>query len=184
MERPRFQQMLADAQEGRFDIVVVLAIDRLSRNIRHFLNTFKALKDLGIGLISVTQPIDTESDLGEFTINLLSLLADFERKKISSRTKSGKRAATRNGAYLPGRPPFGYIFNKDTKAIEINDDQQGIYLEMIDLYTVDKLTSPQIAIGAGVLARGSGHAKRHWRGGRATLTYDYALWTGCVIFSA
>ena len=107
--------------------------------MRHFLNTFKTLKDLGIGLISVTQPIDTESDLGEFTINLLSLLADFERKQIASRTKSGKRAATRNGTYLPGRPPFGYIFNKDTKTIEIHREQQKIYLEIVDLYTVSKL---------------------------------------------
>ncbi|MBW2608685.1 MAG: recombinase family protein, partial [Deltaproteobacteria bacterium] len=96
-------------------------------------------------LISVVEGIDSGTEGGEFTIKLLSVIAEQERKQISRRTKSGKRAAAKNGSYLPGRAPFGYTFNKETKTIETNEEQKKVYLEMVDLYTIDHLSTPKVA---------------------------------------
>jgi len=143
--RPQYQAMLADAQAHAFDIIVVLSIDRFSRNTSHFLQTFDKLEEWDIGFVSVSQNIDTDSDLGDFTIKLLSLLADFERKTIRARTKSGRVASFRDGNSFLGSVPYGYLWDRENKKIVPHEEHAKVYNEIVDLYLLDHLSTTGIA---------------------------------------
>jgi len=50
--RPALDQLLADAHQNKFDIVVVWACDRLARSVRHFLEVLDQLHHLNIEFVS------------------------------------------------------------------------------------------------------------------------------------
>ena len=137
--------MLSDAKAQTFDVLLVSAIDRLNRNLHHFLDTFEQLKNWGVSLVSITQLIDTTSDTGDFTIKLLSLLSELERKTIRARTKSGRVASFRAGKSFPGRVPYGYLWDKDNKIIDIDTERAEIYQKIVDMYLNDHLSTTFVA---------------------------------------
>jgi len=111
--RPQFQQMLKDAKNRRFDVVLIWALDRFSREgILNTLGYLKTLKQANIGLKSLQEGwVDTtDSGMGELLIAILSWVAGQERKRIIERTKAGLEIAKANGKTL-GRPKG----SKDTK---------------------------------------------------------------------
>jgi len=111
--RPKFQQLLQDAKHHKFDIILVWALDRFSREgILNTLGYLKALRQANVGLKSLQEGwVDTtDSGMGELLIAILSWVADQERKRIIERTKAGLEIAKANGKVL-GRPKGA----KDTK---------------------------------------------------------------------
>ncbi|MCP4006338.1 MAG: recombinase family protein, partial [bacterium] len=62
-ERPALKRLLADAEAGRIDIIVVYKLDRLSRSLLDFLNLHRSLESLGVQIVSVTEPIDTRTPI-------------------------------------------------------------------------------------------------------------------------
>src|SRR3979409_730639 len=55
MERPALQQLLAEIQAGRVDIVVVYKVDRLTRSLADFAKIVEILDARGVSFVSVTQ---------------------------------------------------------------------------------------------------------------------------------
>ena len=58
MNRPELKRMMQDAKEGKFDMIAVWKIDRLSRNLSHLLSTFETLQSYKIGFFSLKENID------------------------------------------------------------------------------------------------------------------------------
>ena len=56
--RPVFRQLLEDAKQGHFDVVVVHTLDRWSRNLKVTLETVSQLSRNNVGLVSITENID------------------------------------------------------------------------------------------------------------------------------
>ncbi len=52
-KRPAYQQMLADAEAGKFDVIVSEALDRLGRRISDVARLYDRLEFRGIGLHAV-----------------------------------------------------------------------------------------------------------------------------------
>lgn len=86
------------------DVIVVVTLDRLARNMRDTLNLIHELTEQGIGLRSLEDPIpiDTSSNelMARMSVLLLALFAEMERvwnaeRVAHARSKAGKR---------PGRP--------------------------------------------------------------------------------
>ncbi len=63
-KRPGLDQLLADARRHRFDVALVVAFDRIARNVRHFLDVLDELNHLGIEFVSKRENIDTSGPLG------------------------------------------------------------------------------------------------------------------------
>jgi hypothetical protein len=57
-KRPSLDQLMADARRHRFDVVFVVAFDRIARNVRHFLSVLDELNHLGIEFVSKRENID------------------------------------------------------------------------------------------------------------------------------
>jgi DNA invertase Pin-like site-specific DNA recombinase len=100
--RPRLDAMLEQASTG--DTVVVYSLSRLSRGMTHLLELSETFECDGIGLVSLTEQIDTASATGRFTFRLLAALAAMER---TSSTMRSIRRGTPWHAVGPvaGRPP-------------------------------------------------------------------------------
>ena len=58
LNRPQFKAMMDDVKMGKFDMVAVWKIDRLSRNLSHLLSTFEVLQNHKVGFFSLKENID------------------------------------------------------------------------------------------------------------------------------
>lgn len=98
-------QVIADAPEYVFDILIVAALDRLTRaGAGHALLVIKRLEAANIGLLSMREPvIDTGGPYGEMLIAFFAVFANIESQAISERTKAGMERAKERGTKI-GRP--------------------------------------------------------------------------------
>ncbi|MDO8618885.1 MAG: recombinase family protein [Candidatus Daviesbacteria bacterium] len=90
------------------EAVIIYKTDRLSRQIFDYLIIHKKLTDLGIKLISATEPTD-ESAMGKFLGNFFAQIAQFDNDIRSERAKNGMYARFKMGLWGSGRPPLGYL---------------------------------------------------------------------------
>ena len=95
----RARPVLAQALErvGKGDTLVVMRIDRLARSLSHLLAVIEQLEARGAFFRSLSDPIDTASPQGKFTLQVLGAAAEFERALIRERTKAGLAAARAQG---------------------------------------------------------------------------------------
>lgn len=107
-ERKGFSSVLALAEGGAFDVLIVWKFDRLARSITGAVDAAQALKAKGVGVRSVTEPIDTTGPQGELVFALLTGMAGMERENIARRTWEGRRKAAENGRLPSGPAPYGY----------------------------------------------------------------------------
>ena len=117
--RPALNKMLKDAHRHAFDVIVVWALDRLSREgMSRTVQLIEMLERMGIGVISYSEPyLDTTNELARnILLALVSTLAKAERERISERTKAGLARVKRSGKKL-GRPPVAS--KKRTRAVKL-----------------------------------------------------------------
>ncbi len=120
-DRPALKQMMADARQGRFDLVACWKIDRIARSISHLLEVLSELKGLGVGFISLTEAINTETAQGRMLCSFLGAIGEFERELTIERVKSGMARASAAGVRI-GRPRAGFDVNE---AIRLKQDGQS-----------------------------------------------------------
>ena len=101
--RPGLDQMMADARQGKFHVVLVWACDRLARSVMHFLQVLDEFGRLNIEFISFRKQIDTEGALGRAVLVIVGAIAELERSIIKERGKAGLRRAKLEGRHI-GRP--------------------------------------------------------------------------------
>ncbi len=95
-DRPELTRLLRDLlRQG--DTLVVWKLDRLARSLKQLIETAEDLKGRGIGLVSLTDAIDTSSPGGMLVFHMLGAIAEFERALIRERTTAGLAEARRKG---------------------------------------------------------------------------------------
>jgi len=99
--RPEFERAIASLVGS--DVLVVYKLDRLARSLSHLLSILERLQVVGAGLRSLTEPIDTTSPAGLFTVQVLGAAAQFERALIRERSIAGQVAAIKRGVRVGGR---------------------------------------------------------------------------------
>lgn len=101
-DRPALSAALSYMREG--DSLVVWKLDRLARSLPQLIETVARLDDAGVGLLSLTEAIDTSTAGGKLIFHIFGALAEFERSVIRERTRAGLKAARDRGR-KGGRPP-------------------------------------------------------------------------------
>lgn len=91
--RPRFNELLEDMRQAKFDCVMVTKLDRMGRSLQHLLSIFEELNNRGVHFIATTQNIDTSTSSGRLQMQIMGAFAEFERNIISERTKEGLKRA-------------------------------------------------------------------------------------------
>jgi site-specific DNA recombinase len=107
-ERPGLTHLRADMRSRRFDVLLVHALDRLSRDQNHLGLVLSEAEHAGVLWDSATEAID-DSPTGKILRAVIGGMAELERLKIRERTQRGKRARVEAGKYNVGcRAPYGY----------------------------------------------------------------------------
>lgn len=83
------------------DTLVVWKLDRLARSLKQLIDTASDLKEREIGLVSLTDAIDTGPPGGMLVFHMLGAIAEFERALIRDRTAAGLAEARRKGRVGP-----------------------------------------------------------------------------------
>jgi len=113
--RTAFRRLFVDASRHRFDVVLVWALDRFTRE--GVLETFtyvQKLRDLGVSFESFTEAhFRTTGPAGELMLAIAAWIAKQERQRISERTRAGIERARRDGKHC-GRPRR--VFRRDEVA--------------------------------------------------------------------
>ena len=120
-ERPAGFQLLQDAKAGKFKLLLIFKLDRLGRSTRVILNAVHDLDAMGVLVRSMTEPFDTSNPSGKFLLTILAGVADLERSNILQRMNMGATRAAKEGKWLGGIVPYGYIKNDDG-FLEINNN--------------------------------------------------------------
>lgn len=100
--RPELDRLLDQLRDG--DVVVVTKYDRLARSLKDLLEIVDTIKSKGAGFRSLAEDIDTTTPAGRLVFHVFASIAQFERERISERTREGLEAARRRGR-VGGRPP-------------------------------------------------------------------------------
>ncbi|KEI11051.1 serine recombinase [Clostridium sp. K25] len=107
-ERPKFQTMLKDAKDKKFDILICYRLDRVSRNIADFSYLIQKLEKYDISFISVSEQFDTSTPMGRAMMYIASVFAQLERETIAERIKDNMVELAKSGRWLGGRTPTGF----------------------------------------------------------------------------
>jgi|SRR5215210_4302404 DNA invertase Pin-like site-specific DNA recombinase len=93
--RPGLAMALEVARAG--DVLTVWRLDRLGRSLHDLILLGRKLDEMGIGLMSVQEKIDTSSSGGRLVFHMFGALAEFERNLVRERTQAGLNAARAQG---------------------------------------------------------------------------------------
>jgi DNA invertase Pin-like site-specific DNA recombinase len=101
--RPQLDRMLADAQRGKFQAVLIWRLDRLGRSLQHLVRLFENFRAWNVALISFGEGLDFSTSMGKLFYQLSGAFAEFERDCIRERVRAGMRNARAKGRRI-GRP--------------------------------------------------------------------------------
>jgi DNA invertase Pin-like site-specific DNA recombinase len=106
LERPELSALREAVKASRASVVVVYAIDRLSRSQRDTLTLLEEFEASGAGLAVASQPFDTTTPAGRAMLGMLAVFAELQRAEIRERTKAALQRK-RDAKLATNRLPFG-----------------------------------------------------------------------------
>lgn len=140
--RASLQQLLDDAKEKLFDIVLVWKSNRLARNILDMLKIVEFLKQKNIIFRSYSEQYETETSAGKLQFNMMAVIAEFERDNIAENVKMGMLARAKEGSWNGGQV-LGYdskqVQNDNSKRtitrLVVNEKEAATVRRIFELYT-------------------------------------------------
>ena len=108
-KRDGFNRMIADALNGKIDLIVTKSVSRFARNTVDSLTTVRKLKDKGVEVYFEKENIWTMDSKGELLITIMSSLAQEESHSISENVTWGQRKRFADGKVnMPYKQFLGY----------------------------------------------------------------------------
>lgn len=148
--RTELQRMLEDGNANRFDILVIWRISRLSRDLSDLLEMVQTLKRNNISLHSVADHFDSDSDYGNFTLQIMGAAAQLERDYIADNAKAGSIERSRQGIWNGGNnvPGYRWVRNpEDHKGyVEVVPEEAQTVLRIFELYATGNCGFKSIAV--------------------------------------
>lgn len=142
--RKEFLRMMADAERGLFDMVVVKDISRFARNTVDLLQNIRKLKALGIETQFLTANM-TSMGNSEFVLTIFGALAQEESANTSKRVKFGKKLNAEKGRV----PNIVYGYDKtigDYFNLTINEEEAAVVRQIYQWYTKEGYGAAKISI--------------------------------------
>lgn len=129
-KRPQFMQMIRDAKDKKFDLIVTREVCRFARNTVDTLSYCRELKQLGVEVYFVSDNIFTFSEDGELRLTIMAALAQEESRKTSERVKAGQLISRKNGILYGNGNILGYTLHR-------NIDENGNWESKDNTYVID-----------------------------------------------
>ena len=140
--RPGIKQLLQDATENKFDLVIVWKLNRISRKLLDILNIVELLNKHNIAFRSLTENFETETPSGKLQLNIMGAIGEFERETIAENVKMGLLARAKEGRWNGG-VVLGYdlveLNNEGKKrkntVLKINEKEANTVRRIFELYS-------------------------------------------------
>ena len=130
--RPDFQRMMADAEEGKISTVIVKDMSRFGRDyimVGYYTEIY--FSNLDIRFIAINDNVDsniqTENDLTPFK----NVFNEWYARDTSKKIRAVFKAKGNSGKHLSTNPPFGYKKDPDDKDKWIIDDEAAATVRRI-----------------------------------------------------
>ena len=141
-KRKHFNEMISDAKDDMFDLIITKEISRFARNTLDSLQYTRELLGLGVGVFFQNDNINTLDEDAELRLTIMSSIAQDELRKLSSRVKFGHQQAIKSGVVLGNSRIFGYI--KDGKRLIIDESQAPMVRDLFRLYATGEYSMKQL----------------------------------------
>ena len=121
-DRPGIQQLLADAQLGKINIVVVKDLSRFGRNyieVGRYIDYIFPMNN--IRFIAINDNVDT-ADRSSMALDMMPIINMFNEWHASSTSKKIKavfQASAKSGKYLGSKTPYGYSKGTDPNHLPV-----------------------------------------------------------------
>lgn len=131
-KRPKFLQMIRDAECGEFDLILTREVSRFARNTVDTLQYTRQLKSMGVEVFFLNDNIKTFDGDGELRLTIMATLAQDESRKTSIRVKSGQKTSMEKGTFYGNGNILGY--DRVNKEMVINPEQAETVKMIYDWY--------------------------------------------------
>lgn len=131
--RPAFQRMLKDIENGKINMVITKDLSRLSRD---YIGTGEYVEKWfpahGVRYIALTDAIDTAIDSTNNDIApFKAILNDMYAKDLSKKIRTALHTMQAEGKWVGGCPPFGYKVDPENKNHLVVDEVEGPIIKRI-----------------------------------------------------
>jgi DNA invertase Pin-like site-specific DNA recombinase len=140
-DRPQLKKLLAAVAHG--DVVIIAAVDRLSRDTTDLMVIARDLQNAGAGLRLAEPVVDTTSDFAELVLAMLGVAAKLERRRIKERTARGRADAKANGVKFGRKPKL--TPHQKREAIKRRDKDEETLRSIGRSYNVSAATISRLA---------------------------------------
>ena len=131
-QRPSFQRMIADIEDGKIDTVITKDLSRLGRNYLEsgaYIEVFFSQRH--VRYIAVNDGVDSEQSGGLDITPFKNILNEFYSRDISKKVKSGKHIRALEGKFMGTTAPFGYMKDPQDKNHLIVDEATAPTVRLI-----------------------------------------------------
>ena len=131
-QRPSFQRMIADIEDGKIDTVITKDLSRLGRNYLEsgaYIEVF--FPQHHVRYIAVNDGVDSEQSGGLDITPFKNILNEFYSRDISKKVKSGKHIRALEGKFMGTTAPFGYRKDPQDKNHLIVDEATAPTVRLI-----------------------------------------------------
>lgn len=141
-KRTEFNRMIKDAYEGKFRLILTKEVSRFSRNILDTIAYTRELRSIGIGVIFLTDRINTMEPEAEMLLSYLASMAQEESRRTSTRVVWGQTRQMEKGVVF-GRSLLGYHIKDGVLTME--PDGAEIVRLIFHKYALEQVGTSQIA---------------------------------------
>jgi DNA invertase Pin-like site-specific DNA recombinase len=126
-KRKDFNRMIADASNGKINLILTKEISRFARNTLDSIKYTRELKEKGVGVFFINDNINTLDGDSELRLAIMSSIAQEESRKTSERVKWGQKRRMEQGVVF-GRDMLGYYVREGEMII--NEDEAHIITQI------------------------------------------------------
>ena len=126
-QRPAFQQMISDMENGEIGIIVTKDLSRLGRNQLHTgLYIEERFPMFGVRYIAINDNVDTDSSESNDLMPFKNLFNEWFIRDTSRKIRAVLKAKAERGERLGTRAPYGYRKDPDTKKLLVDEEAAAI----------------------------------------------------------
>lgn len=128
-ERIEFSRMLkfVKSNKQKITLILVYSLDRFSRTGDSAIYISSELKKIGVNIIAVTSPTDTNSHAGTLQQNIQFIFGKFDNDLRRQKTIDGMREKLLRGEWIGSVPRgYSYVKGQEKQTIILNDDAELI----------------------------------------------------------
>ena len=126
-QRPAFQQMISDMENGEIGIIVTKDLSRLGRNQLHTgLYIEERFPMFGVRYIAINDNVDTDSSESNDLMPFKNLFNEWFIRDTSRKIRAVLKAKAERGDRPGTRAPYGYIKDPETKKLAVDDEAAAI----------------------------------------------------------